>query len=183
MWSLSNLDIEIYKNGGRLNWRPFIKATSLGIPLHETSNHHNSLHAAWPTGYLYRLARHSSTYHGYANAKRIFIERLEEYNFCPVIIARLKSLNAFWRTRRDHVAGEPEERHRRTWLVLPSHPLWHQAGIAAVLNDFTSPNGNLWHSLWEVAGQSAPTRAVSMPSLAVSWRNDDKHLYLRLRNA
>ena len=105
-------------------------------------------------------------------------QRLAKFSVDSEVIDRVRSVNMF-RKKRVSVGGhEVVERKNRTWVVLPSHPLWHSSGLAAEIRTFLEDPQAV--GLWALAQQSTQAQ-VPLPDFAVSWKNSLRHLFVRLR--
>ena len=179
------LDVFVHKSscGTRLAYKPHFKATSLGVPLHSSSAHHGALHRSWPKGFNFRLAGNSSDQKSYLHARKIFVQRLRKFHCDEEIVRSVESVNAF-KSQNCPVLKRPLAGHAaraaRSWAVLPSHPLWHRAGIPGLLKVFEGDP--LARTLWGLAAQASKNGSPEFPSIAVSWKNEAKHLFLMLRN-
>ena len=181
------LDIRVFKNRNRLAYCPFFKPTSLGVPLHSGSSHPSYLHRSWPHAFNARLASNSSSYALYARARRIFTDRLRQYDIDPLIVDSVCKSNAFeahrnraGRRRPESALQEFDQVVRPTWLVLPSHPVWVHGGLSRKLKEFLESDVSCM--LWELAGQTAGAARIPRPQLQISWKLDAKHLFVQLRN-
>ena len=177
------LDLTVFKQGTWLSYCPHIKPTSLGVPLHSTSAQISTMHASWPIGYLFRLAKNSACYNSFAKAQLQFVDRLERFHMDPDVIKSVAGLNAFGILRRSRAAPAPAPAPatpNTTWLVMASHPVWHKASVAkAVAEHISDPFSQ---ALWQLAAQSVPgTPPPPTPLIRSSWKNCCRHLHVRLR--
>ena len=138
-----SLDLTIAKpadNSRRLQYWPYFKATSLGVPLGTRSAHPFSLHRSWPRAYCFRLAAHSSSRKHYMKARATFIGRLKQSFFEESIIKELQDLNAWSVLRRRNLLPRPPRPPRTgegiLWLVVPAQTLWVRSGLTKVTADF-----------------------------------------------
>jgi len=65
------------------------------------------------------------------------------------------------------------------WAVLPSHPLWHAAGLGSLFAELGS--SQQLRALWSLAAQPFSAPEPEFPSFRISWKNIMKHLFLMLR--
>ena len=73
---LSSLD-----DHNRIHILPYVKPTSLGIPLSVSSHHTRSVRRSWPTAVLKRDADTSTTRAAFQAAKKSRFARLATYDF------------------------------------------------------------------------------------------------------
>ena len=187
-WQVTFLDLAIYRtpNNPKIQYRPHIKPSSLGIPLHPSSGHPRILHESWPAAYHSRLAQNSSTKVGYLKAKQVFVNRLISFDISAQITSEIAATDAWTLARRREevrstALGEqplPPPAQPQLWLVLPSHPAWWKAGLARVLANARSDP--LLQALWGMSGQAAPNNPTA-PLIRICWKNAVCHMFVTLR--
>ena len=184
------LDLTVEKQENKLAYSPFIKPSSLGVPLTTGSAHPKTVLRTWPLAYNNRLGQNSSSSERYHVAKARFVSRLEASYMCPVVVKSVVDTDAFSDLRRKRrlafflaeasAQHSPPPREPVHWVVLPFHPLWAEiGGLARVVRGATQ--GLEARMLWALANQGAYNTSSSW-QLRITWSNEMKHLFLRLRH-
>ena len=169
------LDLTIYvcDVNNTLQYKPFVKPSSLGVPLSSESLHLPSVHR-WPIGENARLARISSNPADYLVARRGRAQRLANYYSDEQVIDEVMSTNAFKGYRSRRSAAQLELFSKTTWFVLPGHPLWRNCNLNWLMDSVI--NHPSMKSLWLCK------HVVPLPVVKCSWTNPTRHFHLCLRD-
>jgi len=89
-FSCNMLDVTIYQNNDKIEFKPYIKPTSQKRPLSSASWHAPSVHMSWPLAELQRLARRASTHNHFIYAKKRFILYLKKFMINGNIIKKVE---------------------------------------------------------------------------------------------
>jgi hypothetical protein len=128
------LDLRVFKGStwsrsGRLDVAMHFKATGLGIPLDDKSCHPPSVHR-WPIARFNTFGSRVTSREFLLAAQRHLISDLARG--CPAH-ACLPSLRASLGYRSvvavQHVVPD---RPRNSWVVIPFHPVWFNAGLGGI---------------------------------------------------
>ena len=178
-WRVTFLDLEITANhtSGRLDFRPFVKPTSLGIPLSDTSAHAPTVHLSWPLAYARRLSLCSSTSSAFGDAKSVFVRRLRRHLANERVVAAVSQ----WKpSLRPTTTRADPARDSVFWVPLPYHPLWARTKLDRFLHDFFSSPAIV--GLWALANSAhRPGPPPRFPTLRIAWSNGAKPLGMWLR--
>ena len=160
------LDLYIYTCGERLEWRPHVKPTSLGVPLCPSCAHPPHVHEMWCKARINTPAAHSSQYLGFKAARDEFVGRLRKYHFSSDITCELERDDCFTRSvvRRAlaqiPTVSEPEPAEPSTfvnmhrvsgyapfWFPITWHPLLGRARLQRVLK-YVGPHAEMRRLLY-----------------------------------
>ena len=97
------LDVAFFKGdtwnrSKQLDYKPFIKPSSLGMVLNSTSNHVPTIHEQWPLAEIKRYQRLSSTRGHFEVARDLFVQRMKKFDAQDHVIASIH--NTFPRDRK-----------------------------------------------------------------------------------
>ena len=137
MVALDVLDLSLYKSSGSLHYHTHFKMTSLGVPLCLTSGHPFSVHKSWPAANVSRLASTCSSRSNFEMARRVFIDRLEQFKWPREMLRSLQRVPyERLKSGSSDNNGDGREGSTRTWLVMPFHPVWQKAALQPVIERF-----------------------------------------------
>jgi hypothetical protein len=158
--SVTFLEVDVGFEPTCFTTTPRFTDCSLSRPLAADSAHPVHIHTSWPVSVARRLRQLSSSVVIGNNAVTAFVLRLRKYLTPPHIIAQV--LNSI-----QHVRRVPSKPLRR--LVLPFHPIWHEAvsrSVSALNSDVT------WRALYS----SAFGIESVQPIVLIAWANSLPHL-------
>ena len=117
------LDVSIFKGPrfvrfGLLDYRLYVKPSSIWKPLNPSSSHAKSVHRSWPLGQVSRLRRRFSCKAEARQAVRDFCERYRT-TFGMHVPVRIR--------------GRQKPNMVPSYLVLPHHAVWESARLDRVL--------------------------------------------------
>ena len=172
-WQISSvglnfLDVNLFFDNGRLQSRPYIKATSLGIPLSEGSAHQSSVHCAWPKAMLKRYATLSSHRHYYEVAKAMLMTRLCKYGASLKLLIDIDQYNPY---KKSSSSSRVDARNVM-WWSMPWHPTWQNASFNKCISDCCE-QPRIRNFLTTVNMEPVTMR--------VAWSLSGKHLFSVLR--
>ena len=162
------LDLTLFKDetpGGwyQILYKPFRKTSSQKIYLGESSMHAPGCLLSWPMAEIRRLRLRSNRQQDFETAKTRFLQDLRQVVTNTNLLARLEAVGFEAPRFPRH-----EKRLKHFWLVLPFHPLLHEAGIGNVAS-------NVVHRWLSVLG------CLKEPfKIRVAWSNATQHMHVRL---
>ena len=122
------------KVGLTIQTKPYVKPTSLGMPLSCESAHPHHVHQSWPRAVISRLSTYASTQGAAEAAKQLIVTRFHRHFTThgllrllldtPVGGNRRCPLQAVESSNRLLLAAESSERLNRVWCTIPYHPVW-----------------------------------------------------------
>ena len=170
------LDLELskgdtWRRDGNLDVSMHIKSTALGIPLSDSSSHPPNCHN-WPVSRFYIFGKRVSSKAALVSAQNRLISDLVRGGPDHVCINLLKSSLGYRSVADDRL---PRDKPRCSWLVVPFHKIWHNAGLGGVAKSiygFWSP------LLTEVFEENEFGKQLDVSSLCVgiSWALGGRHL-------
>ena len=156
------LDVEWFKGNrysetSTLDFRLFVKPTSLWTHLSPHSEHHPNVHLSWPASQMRRIAkRHSCKYRAADD-----IQKFKQQFFVAC------GLNLEDHGSRCASYGKPNLGPGISWMVLPWYSAWRSSKIGHAIRHTMVPV-----SLRDMLG---------IERASVSWSNGSKHLLFILR--
>jgi len=127
-WQISSLginflDVHLYfDSSGSIQYKPYIKPTSLGIPLSCSSAHNAPIHLAWPKAALKRYYALSSTIESYHEARDVLIQRLRSFGASRGLLRALTEFDPGAK-----LVTKKSNKEKSIWWPLPWHPAWASA--------------------------------------------------------
>ena len=134
--SLDMLDMVVYKGNrfaasGKLDIGAFVKTSHQGTSLSHRSGHHPSVHMSWPSARMSHFYRICTNKHDRRIAQKAFVAKLMADD------PQHPMLEVFGRDSRGGSFKSSEVVRPSSWLVLPHHPCWQTAAIAAAIKACT----------------------------------------------
>ena len=171
--SLSWLDVNVAFRPDlqRMVFSPFIKPTSLAIPLSEDSEHHPSVHTSWPKAVLNRFSGNSSFHCDFLAARALLVDRLHRHGASRSLTEATSRYDPWGRT-----VARRATRYGQIWWPLAYHRVWNDAGFNRALEALSEhPYMNaLWNHSFGLGS--------SVPSMNVAWKIGGRHLFSILRS-
>ena len=181
------LDVTFFKGdtwnrSKQLDYKPFIKPSSLGMVLNSTSNHVPTIHEQWPLAEIKRYQRLSSTRGHFEVARDLFVQRMKKFDAQDHVIASIH--NTFPRDRKQvdqatslrhwhRILQKMESNKNCVWLPFPFHTAWFARGVASCIRKYcTSP---LAESLLKPLGVTIQCR--------VAWKLTSRPISLEIATA
>ena len=127
-WQISSLGINVFDvhlyfdSSGSIQYKPYIKPTSLGIPWSCSSAHNAPIHLAWPKAALKRYYALSSTIESYHEARDVLIQRLRSFGASRGLLRALTEFDPGAK-----LVTKKSNKEKSIWWPLPWHPAWASA--------------------------------------------------------
>ena len=115
-----------------IEWKPQTKSTSQKLPLSYQSAHTSRVHQSWPIGETIRLFNRCSQQKYFDEARRNFVQRLQENDFPSPLIKEILGLVP---GMRKHQREKSDDADNRLFWVIPHHPDMEKNRMAKIAND------------------------------------------------
>ena len=128
-----------------LDYKPYIKPTSLGMVLNVSSAHVPIIHEQWPLAEAKRFQRLSSSRGHYEVSRDLLIQRLVKFDSHPHVITNIKNTFPSDRKQVDRLTSlrrwhnqllMDESKKGCVWLPFPYHAAWYSSGIAGCIRRY-----------------------------------------------
>jgi hypothetical protein len=163
--AMQYLNLEITIENGRYLFKPWTKPTALLRPLGDDSSHHPSIHVRWPVSVVRSLYGLSSNIQDAMAAHALVVKRFIDYDAPQPMCDRVaRAYCSLYDSHREIRLPTPLNENN-LWLVLPFHPVWHQALQKAITEFFADADNAIM--LTTALGSNALTRAP----IRISWKN------------
>ena len=146
-----------------LDYRVSQKASSIAVPLRQTSAHPWSIHSSWPRGMLKRVALLCSSRADITKAREAMYQKWASAHIDHEMFLNRTRPAARMLRDRLHPEVSPPRVHR---LILPFHDAWMKSRWSRILRDLK------WRLLQYVQYHCV---------LQTSWSLEDKHMVVLLR--
>ena len=142
------MDATIELRRGKIVHRPFVKPTSKGVPLSESSVHKRSTHVSWMKGEIQRLSRLSTNHDDFVFAKGQFLDRLKLHFVSQSAFARLTNYDPYLGNLLRSSRESPSSTKKHWTLVLPFVQSLYDSRIKQNL-EFYFCNSEHVQSIWQ----------------------------------